>query len=130
MVKRIIPASQVWGYRNKVTLKVQGRLGYYKTGTHDFKAIDKYYLANEKVNEVISILNKEDLSEVSEVIIKAYDEVMVIIKGNVQVNNLKRACDSIYLNDKLVYGKNMFYLLFWMINFMWEKMLFFRLIRK
>lgn len=105
VVKRIIPAFQVWGYRNKVTLKVQGRLGYYKTGTHDFKAIDKYYLANEKVNEVISILNKEDLSEVSEVIIKAYDEVMVIIKGNVQVNNLKRACDSIYLNDKLVYGK-------------------------
>ena len=67
--------------------------------------IDKYYLANEKINEVISVLNNENLSEVSEITIKAYDEVMVIIKGRMDIKDLTLVCDSIYMNDELVYGK-------------------------
>lgn len=105
VVKDIVPASNVWGYRNKVSLKVQGKVGYYKNGTHEFAQIDKYYLANEKINKIISILNKEDLSRVTSIIIKAYDEVMVIIDGLMNLDNLKLICDSIYVNNKLVYGK-------------------------
>ena len=104
-VRKIVPSPKVWGYRNKVTLKVHGKVGYYKNGTHDFVPIDKYYLANEKINEVISVLNNENLSEVSEITIKAYDEVMVIIKGRMDIKDLTLVCDSIYMNDELVYGK-------------------------
>ena len=104
-VRKIVPSPKVWGYRNKVTLKVYGKVGYYKNGTHDFVPIDKYYLANEKINEVISVLNNENLSEVSEITIKAYDEVMIIIKGRMDIKDLTLVCDSIYMNDELVYGK-------------------------
>ncbi len=105
-VKEIVPSPVVYGYRNKVTLKVKdGRLGYFKNNSNDLLEIDECLIASEKINEIIRALKKEDLSKVSEIIIKDMDEVMVIIKGVLKVDNLKNLVDSLYMNDKLIYGK-------------------------
>lgn len=57
-------------YRNKVTLKSNGKLGYYKKKTNDIVNIDKCLLVNNKLNEMIYSLNKIGID-------KEYDEVML-----------------------------------------------------
>ena len=51
-------------------------------------------------------MKKEDLSSAKEIIIKDMDEVMVIIDGFIDINSLKKYSDSIFLNNKLAFGKN------------------------
>lgn len=109
VVLKIVYGDKKWNYRNKVTLKVKGKCGYFKNNSHEFVPIDRHELAKEDINNIISILNKEDLSNVSEVIIKAYDEIMVVIKGYMDISNLKKPVSSIYMNDKLVYGSKYIY---------------------
>lgn len=104
VVRPIVCGNKNWNYRNKVTLKVQGKCGYYKNGTHDFVPINRHELANEKINEIIDLLNEENLSNVTEIVIKSYDETMIVISGNMNIENLKKYVDSIYMNGICVYG--------------------------
>ena len=105
-VKEIISSDNIYGYRNKITLKVQnGKLGYFKNGSNDLIEINRCEIASEKSNEIIKVLKKSDLNKVKEVIIKDFGEVMVIIKGDMDIEKLKSLASSIYINDNLVYGK-------------------------
>ena len=105
VVKEIIPSDNIYGYRNKITLKVKGgKIGYFKNGTNDLIEINRCEIASEKSNEIINVLKKSDLSKVREVIIKDFGEVMVVIKGDMNIDVLKPLVNSIYINDKLVYG--------------------------
>ncbi|MBR3898303.1 MAG: 23S rRNA (uracil(1939)-C(5))-methyltransferase RlmD [Bacilli bacterium] len=102
----IISSDNEYGYRNKITLKVkEGKLGYFKNGTNEIIEIDRCLITSDRINSIIKILKKEDLSKVSEIVIKDMDEVMIIIDGTMDYNNLKEVADSIYVNNKLVYGK-------------------------
>ena len=106
VVKEIVPSDNIYGYRNKITLKVKGgRLGYFKNGTNDLIEIKRCEIAGHKSNEIISVLKELDLSKVREIIIKDFGEVMIIIKGELDIELLKPLVDSIYMNEKLVYGK-------------------------
>ena len=106
VVKEIVPSDNIYGYRNKITLKVKGgRLGYFKNGTNDLIEIKRCEIASHKSNEIISVLKELDLSKVREIIIKDFGEVMIIIKGELDIELLKPLVDSIYMNEKLVYGK-------------------------
>lgn len=106
VVKEIIPSDKIYGYRNKITLKVKdGKIGYFKNGTNDLIEINRCEIASNKSNEIIEILKKCDLSKVREIVIKDFGEVMVIIKGGMDIEILKPLVDSIYMNDRLVYGK-------------------------
>ena len=103
-----IISSNIYGYRNKVTLKVSnGKLGYYKNESHDIIEIDKCPIASPKINEIISILKKEELSNVKQIIIKDMDGVMISVEGILDISNLKEKANSIYINDELVYGNKM-----------------------
>ncbi len=105
VVKEIIPSDNIYGYRNKITLKVKdGKIGYFKNKTNDLVEINRCEIASEKSNEIINVLKKSDLSKVREVIIKDFGEVMVVIKGDMNIDVLKPLVNSIYINDKLVYG--------------------------
>ena len=105
-VKEIISSDNIYGYRNKITLKVQnGKLGYFKNGSNDLIEINRCEIASEKSNEIIKVLKKSDLSKVKEVIIKDFGEIMVIIKGDMDIEKLKPLASSIYIHDNLVYGK-------------------------
>lgn len=105
VVKEIIPSDNIYGYRNKITLKVKGgKIGYFKNGSNELIEINRCEIASEKSNKIIEILKDCDLSKVREVIIKDFGEVMIIIKGDMDIEVLKPLVTSIYMNDKLVYG--------------------------
>ena len=105
VVKEIIPSDNIYGYRNKITLKVNGgKIGYFKNGTNELIEINRCAISSKKSNEIIRVLKRCDLSKVREVIIKDFGEVMVIIKGDMDINALKPLVTSIYMNGKLVCG--------------------------
>ena len=107
VVKEIIPSEKIFGYRNKITLKVKGdKIGYFKNGSNELIEINRCEIASDKSNEIILILKKCDLSKVREVTIKDFGDVMIIIKGDMNIECLKPLADSIYMNDRLVYGKD------------------------
>lgn len=103
---KIIASDNIYGYRNKITLKVRdGRLGYFKNGSNELIEIDKCLIVSDKINEVIRVLKKQDLSLVKEVIIKDFGEVMLFIDGVINIDKLKSMCASIYMDGK-VCGKS------------------------
>ena len=90
VVKEIVPSDNIYGYRNKITLKVKdGKIGYFKNGTNDLIEINRCEIASCKSNEIIKVLKNSDLSKVREVIIKDFGEVMLIIKGDMNIEKLK-----------------------------------------
>ncbi len=104
-ISNIIPSPVIYGYRNKITLKVRnGKLGYFKNNSNDILEIDKCLIASDKINQIIKVIKKEDLSNVHEVMIRDMDKVMAKIDGKLNLDNIKPLVDSIYMNDKLVYG--------------------------
>ena len=106
VVKEIIPSDDVYFYRNKITLKVKdGKLGYFKNGSNELIEIDRCEIASIKSNEIISILKGIDLRGALEITIKDFGEIMIIIKGNMDISKLEGHAASIYMDDKLVYGK-------------------------
>ena len=105
VIKEIVPSDNIYGYRNKITLKVKGgKIGYFKNGTNELIEINRCEISSEKSNKIIEVLKKCDLSKVCEVIIKDFGEVMIIIKGDMDIEVLKPLTTSIYMNDRLVYG--------------------------
>ena len=104
----IISDNNRYNYRNKITLRVKNnKLSLIGESPIN---IDYCYLVNENINKIIKILNTIKLKEVEEVIIKGTTEIMVIIKGNIEEeelkNKLKRNVSSIILNNKRIYGKD------------------------
>lgn len=82
VIKQIVPCDRQFQYRNKVTLKVEEKLGYFKEKTYELIPIEKCLLVNDKINEIIKILNGyTDLSNIKEVVIKSFTdkETMLII---------------------------------------------------
>ena len=94
-----------YGYRNKVSLKVRdGKIGYFKNGSNDLIEIDKCLILSDRINEIISVLKKEDLSNVTSIVIKDMDDVLIDIEGTLDISNLKNFCSSIFMNGKCVFG--------------------------
>ena len=96
-----------YGYRNKASLKVRdGKIGYYKNGTNDLIEIDRCLILSDRINEIIGILKKENLNDVSSIVIKDMDEVLIDIEGSMDISNLKEYASSIFMDGRCVYGKN------------------------
>ncbi len=104
----IIP-SREYGYRNKITLHVDKKLGLLRYESNLIVNIDKCLLVSDKVNKIISLLNSYDISKLSSVIIREFDNgIMVGLYGSINddiINKLKEYTISIYLNDKELYKK-------------------------
>ena len=109
-IKEILTNNE-YNYRNKATFHVkEGKIGYYSESTNDLVEIDNCLLLDDRINEVYSILKNINLSGISEVVVRtSKNSVMVIFKGEKEdfnydelINNIK--IDSIYLNNKLLYG--------------------------
>ena len=105
VVSSIVKSDNVNFYRNKVTLKVNHGVGYFKNNSNDFLGISSCFIAKKVINDIIGVLNTLDLSGVHEITIKAYDEVMIVIDGVLDFSVLKDYASSIYMNGNLVYGK-------------------------
>ena len=109
-IKEILTNNE-YNYRNKATFHVKdGRIGYYSENTNDLVEFDNCLLLDNRINEVYSVLKNINLSGISEVVVRtSKSSIMVIFKGNTDefnydelISNIK--IDSIYLNNKLLYG--------------------------
>ena len=100
--------DNIYNYRNKITLRVNdGKLALVGESLVN---IGYCYLVNDNINRVIGILNGICLDGIDEVIIRGTDEIMVIIKGNIDndklIQILKDNVSSIFINGVKVFGND------------------------
>ena len=100
-----------YNYRNKATFHIKdGKIGYYSEKTNDIIEFNNCLLLDNRINDIYNHLKMSDLNSITEVIIRVTTkDTMVIFKGekydiNGLINNFN--ITSIYLNDKLIYGKS------------------------
>lgn len=80
-----IRSSKSYNYRNKVTFRVDKKLGLLAKDSHNLIEINDCMLLNENINKYVDIINKMDLSGIYEVIIRHGMEDMIIFKCNEDV---------------------------------------------
>ena len=98
-----------YNYRNKIVLRVKdNKLCLLEEGSNNKTKIDKCLLVNDKINDVITKLNKiiKDEEKLEKVMIRYSnynDEIMIKIEGEViNIDNLKSICSSLIINDKVI----------------------------
>lgn len=115
-INPIIESDDNLNYRNKVTFQVNQEIGFYKEKSNDLIPVDTCFIADKNINELYKII-KDNISfnNIKQIIIrssKKTNESMIIFKTtdyidtNKIINTLKDKTTSIYINDKLIYGKN------------------------
>ena len=102
-----------YNYRNKITLKVvNGVVGYYKLNSHRVVEVNNCMLAEECINDVISIVCGMGIIN-GEVIIRSNykSEILIIInsKDKINITNISNNIKGIILNDEVIYGNDYFY---------------------
>ena len=109
-IKEILTNNE-YNYRNKATFHVKDRkIGYYSENTNDLVEFDNCLLLDDRINKIYNTLKNMNLSDITEVVVRTSKKnIMVIFKGekeNFSIEELinKINIDSIYLNDKLIYG--------------------------
>ena len=108
LVKDIIYDKQ-YNYRNKVSLKVDNGIGYYRKNSHDIIKIDICNLLDEDINKLINRLNNIDLGLNKNIVIrKNTSGLMIILDSKIDYDLIKDYVDIIYLNDEKIYGDNLY----------------------
>lgn len=110
VIKQIVPCDRQFHYRNKVTLKVKEKLGYFKEKTYELIPIEKCLLVNDKINEIIKILNGyTDLSNIKEVVIKSFTDketMLIIYLQEDEINENLLDCLSKHVDNIIFYDNN------------------------
>lgn len=110
VIKQIVPCDRQFHYRNKVTLKVKEKLGYFKEKTYELIPIKKCLLVNDKINEIIKILNGyTDLSSIKEVVIKSFTDketMLIIYLQEDEINENLLDYLSRHVDNIIVYDNN------------------------
>lgn len=104
-INPIIKSENEFNYRNKITLHINKTIGLYKQNSNEIININKCYLVNDKINNIIKELNKLKL-EKDEIVIKCHNNQTLLYYNN-KLNNLKSInADNIILNNKIIKGNN------------------------
>lgn len=102
--------SNQFNYRNKASFEVKEKLCYKMRKSTNLVDINYCYLLDNNINDVVHVLNNLNLKNINNITIRTGEEdIMVIISGNPAheiIDTLKEKARSIYVNDKLVYGKS------------------------
>lgn len=100
----IIGSDNRYGYRNKITFKCDGeKLGMISID-NDLMDIDRCELVSDSVNNLYRAIRGENLSKLEKIIIKECDNGLILsIDGNMNIDNIKDMCLSIYINGDCVY---------------------------
>lgn len=113
-VKDIIKSAKRYNYRNKVSLKIEDNIiGYYEKDTHNIVEINKCFLLNDAINDVIDDLPRLSIINGS-VIIRSNlkGELLLIIytdklnKDGIKYLVNKHRISGIVLNDKSIFGSD------------------------
>lgn len=116
-INKIIRSDKNINYRNKVTFQVDKKIGFYKRKSNDIVYINKCFLIDNKINDIIDDLNKLDLESIKSITCRCNEnDIMVVIsvKNKINessvINTLKDKCTSIIINYKnnfkCIYGNN------------------------
>jgi len=114
----IISNEKSFNYRNKISLKiVNGKIGYFKEGSHKLVEIKECLVASKTINEVIDNYKLLIIENGSLTIRCNYnDEIILIINSdndnyNIELEYLRKKIKivGIIYNDKLLYGQDFFY---------------------
>lgn len=80
-IKDIIPSEL--NYRNKATFQVKENIGYYKKKTYEVINIDKCLIVDERINELLDLVKKNNLENIYQIVIKVGStESMIVFKVN------------------------------------------------
>ena len=112
----VIKNKNIFGYRNKIELKIENRnWGYYNNNTHDFISINKCLLASYSINKVIEYKDFFNINNGNIIIRSNYnDEILISINTNdkieIDIDNLKECIKlvGIIVNNKVYYGEEFF----------------------
>lgn len=77
--------TKQFNYRNKITLKVNGSVGYYNKESYDIVDVENCYIADNKINEILKEIRNLDLKNVFEIVIRKSEntnDLMVVFKSN------------------------------------------------
>ena len=109
-IKEILTNNE-FNYRNKATFHIKNNtIGYYSEKTHDIVQFDDCLILDNRINEIYKYFKKSSLNNIDNIIVRVTtNEIMVIINGNLKEFNYKELVEkyninSLYLNDKLIYG--------------------------
>lgn len=102
--------SNQFNYRNKASFEVKEKLCYKMRKSTNLVDIKYCYLLDNNINDIVHVLNNLNLKNINNITIRTGEEdIMVIISGNPTqeiIDALKEKVRSIYVNDKLVYGRS------------------------
>lgn len=104
-VKEIVPTIQ-YNYRNKVTLHVKQKLGYYQKKSYDIINIDNCLIADERINDLIKKLNNIDLNTITKITIRvsSKESMLVIEGGKLDITPFKEV-DTIIVDNQVLKGR-------------------------
>ncbi len=100
----IIDSDNRYEYRNKITFQNRnGVLGLISLDNNVIN-VNECLLVSSKVNELYKKICLEDISKVDKIIIKECDNGLILnILGNMNIDNIKDLCLTIYSNSECVY---------------------------
>lgn len=107
-----IYSNNEYNYRNKATFHIKdNKIGYYSENSHELIEFDNCVLLDERINKIYNYFKNIKLTNINEVMVRTTKkDLMIKILGDNSsfnfsdlVNNIN--ITSIYLNNKLIYGK-------------------------
>lgn len=112
----VVPSKEEYGYRNKVTLKVQkGKIGFYSSLTHKLVEIQKCLITNDAINQVIQDFPMYSFSD-GELMIRTNEnkEILmdIITKDKVKIEGefaSRHKLVGVMINHRCVYGESYFF---------------------
>ena len=104
-IKEIVPTIQ-YNYRNKVTLHVKQKLGYYQKKSYDIINIDNCLIADDRINDLIKKLNNIDLNTITKITIRvsSKESMLVIEGGKLDITSFKEV-DTIIVDNQVLKGR-------------------------
>ncbi len=108
-----ILTNNEYNYRNKATFHVKdNKIGYFNENTNDIVELSNCLLLDDRINAIYNYFKSSNLNNITDLIVRTTkDEIMVIINGKLSKYDYKELIDkfkidSLYLNEKLLYGKS------------------------
>lgn len=94
-------------YRNKLSLQINKEIGLFEINSNNIVSINECVICKKLINEKINVLNKLDLNKVKKIVLKTFEnKIMVEIENSedLDLNSIYNEFDTIYLNNKLIKG--------------------------
>lgn len=104
-INNIIKCDNMYNYRNKATIHVNKKIGFYKENTNEIIDIKYCYLLDNKINDILKKLQNKKLYN-DEIIIRSNGINTLIFNKNDKNNLSNINSDNIILNNKILKGNN------------------------